>query len=1333
MLNSVSNGYKEKKLVKDQCETKCMCARRISQQSLDLFQCPAHIEGKFHPVVLDTGANCTIISADILNKIHPNWLKKANILEKRQSAKIADSSSINILAVIILRLRLGNIEKPIPFNVIEHGNDVLIGANAMREFETNLKLMQNGIDVFIGGKKVDLMDDFERDSVALKAVNKVTLKPGDSKCIRFSIINDVYDNGQLGVVFSGIKDESCIIPSLDTIVGGNISAIVRNEGKKKKVIKKGSLLGRLKIIDDSFEMLNINEAIGKNWEPSEIPFAFYHPAPNSHSFSYNDYLGDFSNRVYSIKKDIPSDTEFILGDGETEGMFEIEYPAEQRNIVDIIRDDLEDRLTDGSRRVIEDLLLKYPKVIAKHNYDCGYLKDYKGDPILMDVPLKGKLPRLTRSYNLSPSQQAQLDEMFDYLILHGLATECDSTQQFGSPVFLIQRKLPPGAPKTAHSSNRIIFDVRTYNEYIDQAVSTPSTSVHSALEKLNNKAHWSTSFDLKQAYYSLGLTQKTLDSGLTNVYAQKRVIKIKRALTGLNLVPVYFAKTLEKELNLDDRGNHSPLFDGIINDSIFWYDDVNLITSVSGERGKEIHIKLIENFLHRLNRMDLRISLRKCSFLYNLDKENMNCLGFSVGKGQIKPDPKKVQNILNLPPPSNLKNLQSLLGSLNFIRGATTLRMGHLISELSQLSSSKKEFLWGEESQKCFEAIKDILASEDIGVFAASKNTIKIIYTDASAIAYGGLVFNLQTDTGGLLRKIDLPKGFKIPDNSSRWQERIVLHCNKHNMKLAIFDCLEKEDFYSSFMHSLLVLHNIRYPYNVFEGTEYMSRHVLYELRFQYSKLLPLFEHNKEEMLTFLEYFEKDKITDEIFSKHFEQFLHSVYLATDISVCLIFLNRDKTMKHALFDLFKKPGRQFIICFQDDLFFPALLMEDYVQGNVLYESNLNLYVKDVRDPKIILEYFHRVMENDDAHKYVKICRIFSKVIPQNCRGYPIYAHEARSLVLCLEDAKSLIDESPLTICLCDSRTTFFLFNPKAHDSCVKSARYALKLNLHYNHVKIMSISGKKNLSDWLTRLAFTKKDFIVNTLTPVIVDLSKAKNHENKIYSMSEIKVIAEENPDILILSDKKWKGPDINLLYDCQNEWGRKELEVLKLIDDKSDKLRVNRFNLQSSMINLFDKYFGRDQLLEFQRLEFSQIFTEIMSNETKDCNFSLKNDLLYFAEKLVMPNTLYKLLALREHFIQVHAGVTTIMKSILSIYHILDRSKLEDTVKLVNSCCMACLAIRPNYKRKQLFGIFHMGKSAGTSLQMDLIENLPGGNHFLTITDVYSKFISCYLIKDKM
>ena len=262
-----------------------------------------------------------------------------------------------------------------------------------------------------------------------------------------------------------------------------------------------------------------------------------------------------------MRKDIPTDTEFILGTGETEGMFEIQYPQAERSLENILDEDLEERLKGEDRTFVINLLKKYEKVIAKHNYDCGQLQDHKGDPILMHVPLKGKLPRLTKSYNLSPSQQDELETMFDYLIFHGLAKECDSHNQFGSPVFLIKRKLPPGAPKNAHSSNRIIFDVRTYNKYIDQAVSTPSTSVHSALEKLNNKAHWVSSFDLKQAYYSLQMSQETLDTGLTNVYGQKRVIQIQRALTGLSIVPIHFMKTLERELNSDENGNHSPIFD----------------------------------------------------------------------------------------------------------------------------------------------------------------------------------------------------------------------------------------------------------------------------------------------------------------------------------------------------------------------------------------------------------------------------------------------------------------------------------------------------------------------------------------------------------------------------------------------------------------------------------------------------------------------------------------------------------------------------------------------------------------------------------------------------
>ena len=88
--------------------------------------------------------------------------------------------------------------------------------------------------------------------------------------------------------------------------------------------------------------------------------------------------------------------------------------------------------------------------------------------------------------------------------------------------------------------------------------------------------------------------------------------------------------------------------------------------------------------------MNLRISLRKCTFLCDLNKETITVLGFTVGQSAIKPCPKKVNAILNLSPPKNTKQAQSLLGSLNFLRNlsVSSLRYGHLLSMLACCSGA---------------------------------------------------------------------------------------------------------------------------------------------------------------------------------------------------------------------------------------------------------------------------------------------------------------------------------------------------------------------------------------------------------------------------------------------------------------------------------------------------------------------------------------------------------------------------------------------------------------------------------------------------------------------
>jgi hypothetical protein len=60
----------------------------------------------------------------------------------------------------------------------------------------------------------------------------------------------------------------------------------------------------------------------------------------------------------------------------------------------------------------------------------------------------------------------------------------------------------------------------------------------------------------------------------------------------------------------------------------------------------------------------IRLNPHKCVFCVDYGRP----LGFIVSRQGIEVDPLKVEAILNLPPPSSLRQLQSLQGKANFLR-----------------------------------------------------------------------------------------------------------------------------------------------------------------------------------------------------------------------------------------------------------------------------------------------------------------------------------------------------------------------------------------------------------------------------------------------------------------------------------------------------------------------------------------------------------------------------------------------------------------------------------------------------------------------------------------
>ena len=118
--------------------------------------------------------------------------------------------------------------------------------------------------------------------------------------------------------------------------------------------------------------------------------------------------------------------------------------------------------------------------------------------------------------------------------------------------------------------------------------------------------------------------------------------------------------------------------------------------------------------------------LREKKFTINEKKSNskpvssLSFLGYSVSKEGIAPDPKHVGKIKNAKPPSNMKQLESFVGSASF-------------------KIRKEVFRWDKEEQNAFENIKNELCAKPLlQLYSLTKEAT--VTTDASEKTIGGLL-----------------------------------------------------------------------------------------------------------------------------------------------------------------------------------------------------------------------------------------------------------------------------------------------------------------------------------------------------------------------------------------------------------------------------------------------------------------------------------------------------------------------------------------------------------------------------------------------------------------
>ncbi|KAK2382471.1 hypothetical protein QL285_070004 [Trifolium repens] len=170
-----------------------------------------------------------------------------------------------------------------------------------------------------------------------------------------------------------------------------------------------------------------------------------------------------------------------------------------------------------------------------------------------------------------------------------------------------------------------------------------------------------------------------------------------------------------------------------------YIDDIIIKSS-----SEDSHLLYLRQSFERMRKHGLKMNPLKCAFCVHAG----DFLGFVVHKIGIEINQNKTKAILETKPPSTKKQLQSLLGKINFLRRFISNLSGKA-QAFSPLLRLKKDdpFKWNEEHQKAFDDIKDYLIKPPV-LMPPSRNKAMKLYIAASDKTIGSIM--AQEDDNGI-------------------------------------------------------------------------------------------------------------------------------------------------------------------------------------------------------------------------------------------------------------------------------------------------------------------------------------------------------------------------------------------------------------------------------------------------------------------------------------------------------------------------------------------------------------------------------------------------------
>ncbi|UYV81082.1 hypothetical protein LAZ67_19002721, partial [Cordylochernes scorpioides] len=297
-------------------------------------------------------------------------------------------------------------------------------------------------------------------------------------------------------------------------------------------------------------------------------------------------------------------------------------------------------------------------------------------------------------------------EALDKMVAKGYLCEVASSK-WATPVVVVPKK---------NKEIRICCDFKvTLNKYLDTAA-YPLPTQQDLFSTLAKGKYFS-KLDLRNAYLQLEVDPGTRP--LLTINTHKGLFRFKRMPFGLANAPSYFQSVMDRVLS-GIRG------------VICYIDDV-LIATASIEE----HLALLKTIFARLAKYNIKLKKEKCLFL----QKEIEYLGHLVTEEGIRPLDHKVQAIQKAKTPTNISELRSFLGLVNFY-GKFIPNLPELLKPLHELLHKKRPWVWTKECGEAIDKCKNSITSER--VLVPYDATLPLcLATDASQIGVGAVLSHI--------------------------------------------------------------------------------------------------------------------------------------------------------------------------------------------------------------------------------------------------------------------------------------------------------------------------------------------------------------------------------------------------------------------------------------------------------------------------------------------------------------------------------------------------------------------------------------------------------------